>query len=997
MGIYQRQYEKILAAEMLRYLLMGSLPNLNDISKRISSTLDKRNNVTFKYIAQPYKEVFRNELYNKSLRSIKFDITTFHEELIDLFSKSASRLNYSDLYHKINSYELKNLQSQLEMLLFTVQDADFYFAGAFDTFSDYSKTNITESTKEVIDLSEQCLALPYLGSSTTRVNVDTLIGLEDIDVETIVTDGTTVLSSTKIPSTKFGNIFTDTLQVWGQEVITNTNEPVSIVFTFPFNKEQESEHFVSRFEIIPHTINKQSVTIVTSNDDVNYLSIKGYEQGIVTEDQKVTYAMDFETTLVEYVRLIIKKDQADEEILMPDNTKRYKYLFGLKKFAAYTTGRSNKATYISKSFSFKDSSIIGKVSIDSKEEVPAGCNISYFITAANSSGNPIGSYVPITPVNSPSAIGINKIINFGTTLQNSQKFTVALSGEDAAQAYGSPFQGKRFYRIGPTLTEKPIYGSSLLYRGFKSWYRDSSGSFEIINVSDNYISFNSNDVEALYTTTTETPGIVILSDVNGIRRRQLVLSKAPYFDINRGHSLRPEPGVQNPLTDTKPNYAIYQILKKQTNTRRNQDITLEASAGTIQYLPANIDSFIIQSNQTSDLPVLMHKSGNPVYQFGPDYTFELIDIGGQSRPTGRIVIPTGSRLLDSTGAVISDMYQFFYTPDLDITHKVVSIDGNNVILEHSGLAVNTSIEIVYRYIPKAPSQIIKSSIRVSNLPSTAPNRIFYVEGSDYIIDTNTGAIQRIAGGLIGPQDGVYVQFSYRNSQNNIQTFTTWCKIAPSSGTQIKFDLDSSTRRNKLIVDSNAGEAFYINSTQGMINITNATATPVLPHGWVQFIVRSKSPDTNTLYGNNLIDQVIQLKDINKKKIFKENNSYFDDITAFREPLSERTLNHLKVNTLLSDHSVFAIDTITELNKYYIVVNFAPNETSELYSKMATEDSDETNPPIQVPEDFLFNWISKVESDSAPTKLIVKIDLDRSQDTDGAQTPKVFDYKLRVGS
>ena len=993
MAIYQRQYEKILAAETLRFLLLGRLPNLNDISKRISSVIDKKNNITYKYVPQPTREIFRNELYNKALRSIKFDIDTFHEELLDLFSESSSRLNYADLYHKLNSYELRNLEAKLEMLLFTVQDADFYFSGAFDTFSDTSKTDLNQSTNEIVDLSEQCLVLPYLGNSTKRINMDSLIPKTTINVQVTTKNGAQIQSINQIPSSSFGNIFTDTLSVWGYEVISSSNEPVDVTFTFPLNNNNglESEFFVSRFELIPHSINKQSVIIKTSNDDVNYLSILGYEQGIETTDQKITYAMDFETTLVQYVKITLHKDEPDEEITSSTgSSKSYKYLFGLKKFAAFTTGRLIKATYISKPFSFTDSSIIGKVSIDAEESIPSGCSLSYSIASADASGNQLSSYIPITPINGSTTIGIDKIVSFGSTIENSNQFTVMFDGDDSPQTYGSPFQGKQFYRIGPAITNIPIFGSTLLYRGFKSWFRDTSGSFEIINISNNYINFQQSNVESMFATTIEVPELITLPVQNYIRRVYLRLTKTPYYDPSKGHAMKPISGQDSSL-DTRPNYAIYKIIKRGSVTRS----TTSAFGLTDNNLYLPVDSFIIQSNQSSDLPTLQLTNGQ-IFRFGTDYTFETIDNGGEPKPTGRLLIPEDSSLRDANG-VINYSVTFTYTPDLDITHKVSRVNGNNITLDHSNLTLQDSIEITYRFVPVSPSQIIKSSIRVSNLPSSSSGIIFYIEGRDYVINANTGNIQAIAGGQISDTNGVYVQFSYRNSTSTLQTFTTWCDIAPSDGTQIKFDLDPSTKKNKLIVDTDVGEAFYINTPQGLINLTNATSTPVLPSGWVQLIVRSKSPTDNVAYGTNLIDQVIQLKDINKKKIFKQNNNYFNQITAFREPLAERTLNHLKVNTLLSDHSVFAIDTITDPNNSYIVVNFSPNNTTEIYNKVPTADSDEASAPDSSPEEFLLTWVSKVDSAETPSNIIVRVELNRNQDTDGAQTPKLFGYKLRVGS
>lgn len=990
MSIYTRQYQKIVAAEILKTLLLGRLPNINDISQRIGNALSNKNNITYKYVPQPFREVFQNEVYNKSLNRIKFDIDLFHEDLLDLFAEAAKRTNFADLYHKINSYELKKLQAELELLLFTVADADFYFDGAVDTFSDTTKIDSAASTKDVIDLSEQSLVLPYGGKNTKRINVGSLVN--QLVVPVTISNNQIVDRFAQLPNTKFGNIFDDSLSVWGYEVITTENVPLDISFSFILNSDgqADSEFFVSRFELVPHSYKKQTVSVTTSNDDVNYINILGYEQGIVTEDQKKNYAMDFETTLVQYIKVRISKAEADEEIL-EGSTKKYRYVFGLKRFAAYQTGRSSNAVYISKPFSFKNSTSIGKVSINTEQFMPGGTSINYYVAGVSANGT--SSFVPITPIGTDSAIGSGKIVKFNSNIQKTSKFTVTTAGNDSPQAYGSAFQGKEFYRIGPSISTDYIFGSSKLYRGFNSWFRDYTGSFEILNVLDNYVSFEQTDLEALYTTITEIPEITPLGiGEDGIRRLQLKVSKLPYYDSSRGHSLKPQPGTQNSNLDTRPNYAVYRITHKADTTRKTTPFSLGSSR--TQYLPNS--NFIIESNTPAELPVIRSLTGQ-IFTIGVDYTFETIDIGGRSRPTGRMVIPNGSQLLDSSGNVINYALEFVYTIDPNITHKVSRIEGNNIILEHSSNGMFDPLEITYRYIPTAPSQIIKSSIRVSNLPSTSSGRTFYVEGRDYVVDPGTGGIQRIPTGNISTKGSVYVNFSYRGSSSSVQTFTTWAFINNPNGAQIKFDLDNTTKKNKLIVDAADGEAFYVNSKDGLINLTNSTTSPVLSYGWVQFIVRSKDPTANSTYGTNLIDQVIQLKDVNKRKVFKSFSTYFNEITAFREPLQEKTVNHLKVNTLLSDHGIFAIDNKTDPLKAYLLLNFKPNETTELYSKVPTEDSDETSPPQSTNEEFLFEWSEKTDDEASPTQVIVKIELNRNQDTDGAITPKVFSYQLRVGS
>jgi hypothetical protein len=195
-----------------------------------------------------------------------------------------------------------------------------------------------------------------------------------------------------------------------------------------------------------------------------------------------------------------------------------------------------------------------------------------------------------------------------------------------------------------------------------------------------------------------------------------------------------------------------------------------------------------------------------------------------------------------------------------------------------------------------------------------------------------------------------------------------------------------------------GEGLYVNSPDGFFDISTATRTPLLNPGWIQFIVRSKNPDANTVYGDNLIDQVIQLRDENSKRIFRQQGLYFSEITALRDGMKQISLNHLKVNTLKSNHSFFAIDDTTDIGGIsYVVINFIPGQTEELYNRVASAEQDTDTRPSQVQETFLLIWYSELEQGIQGNQLVVKIELERSPEIgDGGITPKVHKYDIKVG-
>lgn len=984
MSIFTRQYNSILSAEVLKFLLRGVLPNVTELSRRVSESLTRDGVTLYQYIPQGSRVVFNWKLYNTALKQIKFDIDVFYEELLDLFNVSLSRVNYADLYHKVNSYHLSKLDTELKNLLFTVENADYYFLGAYDTFSDLTKTDRTNTTEGIVDLKEQALSLPYGARGVSRVKTSHLY--KNVTWPVTIEEGSEYTeSSSLVPGTKFGNIFSDTVSTWAYEVRTNKQEPVEIKFKFPLAGSQKDnvEVFINKIEIIPHSTNKQLVKIRVSNDNVNYLSITGYENGLTLDNQAITYSMDFETNLVQYLEVTLRKESPDSEITIGDK-KLYQYIFGLKSLSAYTVGRYKKAVYYSVPFTFGDESDkISKVSITTNDLELPGTSIEYSVALDTEEPN----FVPIVPTGkSKKDLGVNQVVEFNSTSEFSNRIVVPEDGDDAAIAYGQPYQGKTIYRIGDPITPKPLFGTVSMFRGYNCWYRDTSSAFQLKNISDVYISFATTNVESLYDIKKE---IVSHTYLPNRRVTELSLSNVPYYNAARGHSLIPDPSFQGTSSNLQPNYAIYSV--KQLTTVARKSITFNLTSRNIQLSATNIDISTVDN-----FPTLYETSNRNKYRYDLDYDIAYNLVGGIKKSTGVLRIPDGSDLLNSSGQVRNIQVTLEYTPDQDITHKVSNIYGNKLTLTNCIVAPSDTIQVEYRFVPKAPSQIIKSSIRVSAEPKTGNIRTFYEEGTDYVVDQSTGAIQKVPTGSIPANGSVYAEFSYRSSEEGIETFQIWAYVSSSQGTRINFDSNTSTKKNKLVANKSLGEAFYVNTPDGLIDITSALVTPLLKTGWVQFIVRSKNPDINTRYTTNLIDQVVQLRDQNKKKIFKSGGLYFREITAFIEPMEQKTLNHLRVNTLKTDYSSFAIDSTTDPLNHYVVLNFLPNSTSELYRKAPTDEAVTDGAPQEIYESFLMRWQSKNTTDTSTNKLIVRISLERSDEvTDGGVTPKVYSYDIRA--
>lgn len=1063
MSISERQYTKILSEELLKYLLEGKVPDTTEIANKVSAALSKNGNVTYRYFPQPNKDTFQIDQYNNALKQIKFDIDTFQEELLDMFADSVKRINYADLYHKIHSYELNNLQSKLEAILFSIENADYYFLNAYDNFTDNSKIDTEQSTVEVLNVSEHLLHLPYGSRSTKRISTSHLIEYPSWSVNIVTPESSVVYTKRDIAGSKFGSIFTDSLEAWNYEVLTTQNVPVSIEFAFPLAgaAEEELEVFVNRFEILSQSIANQNVKLEVSTDNVNYLAPLGYEQGINMLDSNRTYAMDFETNLVQYVKITLTKRNADQTVTIKtgegNNKEFFQYVFGLKSIAAFTTGRVLNATYTSKPFSFDGNTNISKISIKSDYIKPQGTDLSYSIALTEADGTLATDYIPINPVGTQLKASALNTITFENNLSKSQRFSVNLSSTKENLSYGSSYRNRYLYKILDDLNPSPIFNGIELTRGYGAWARDTTTKYNNITVPDCYLNFSYSETESLYSLKTESCTFEkIISSVYPLhyllpphptqgatidfplkRDIKLTLSQNPYFDLSKGHLIRPSYNT-NGAPVSSPNYAIHKVKHLQATKQTTIDfIESHFYYGTAPnvsiFITLPVTNFLINSNNQSLLPKFKVRifnaynlvAGLPAYVplttpiditliEGTDYTIETTLVDNIPMPTGRLkllphsgntqflnIVPAGSiagGISWQAGYLLPRCtFTMTYTPEIDITHKIESLEGRVVTLGYCDIPQSDAIEVTYRYLVTSPDEIIRSSILVYDKPSTVTSRSLYQEGVDYLVNASTNVIRRIESGNISSTGGVYIEYKFKSADINMEIFTTWCKIDNPSGTQIRFDLESLVKKNRLVVDSVKGEALYVSGPFGLVDITNAAGTPSMPPGWVQFIVKSKNPSINSAYKSNLIDQVIQLRDVNRQKIFKEGNIYFSSILAYRNLMIERTLNHLKVNTLASDNQSFAIDDITNPDKSTVVVNFFPNNTNDLYNYAPTSNEDAENKPVKIPETYLVSWLypneeSKVKSNN----LVVRIDLSRDPNVDGALTPKVHNYQVRVG-
>ena len=768
------------------------------------------------------------------------------------------------------------------------------------------------------------------------------------------------------------------------------------------------EESINRVTLVPHSIKSQKAYVRYSVDNVNIRDIPEYTTGIDLADQTVVTALDFDERLVEFLHVTLEKSSADEEVESGETTK-FQYIFGLKNLSAWIGGRNDFGTYISKPFQFKDDlEVIGKVAISANEHIPEDTQINWSIALTDAAGVAVTPFAAIKPQNHPDESGPPKMIVTSEAKAGSLLFNTSNSDNTGLFVFNSI----QFNQL-VIADEEPVYGTATLLRGLRAWTRNIKGKAEGIVVQNNYIDFGEGTSQNLYVVATEATSLRGTPDTGGSSSTSLeaLLSK-PILNATHVSSFTASGGVGvSADANATPNFSIYSATLQSIGgaievTGNFPFNNLEHDLGTSSIDP---DSVIITKIEVS--------SGNIIetYLSGVDY---VVDTSG-GYPTGKILVTPNSSF-DSTGTgydppISTETWAISYTISQDVTRFIEAISGSKVLFsDEMGVLYDTyGIEIKYRHFADS---VVKSSIQAKNeLGPVVGDTIVYSQGSDYVFDGQTNAVQRLPSGNIPVNTPIYIDFSYE-VPSLLQEYTIWCKIEDPDGIEVNLkasSVASLSNSNHLMPNTASGEALFVSiAGVGVIDITEALVLPKLT-GWVQFIVRSLTPFVTDSMGNDIldqkvpgmafIDQVIGLKDEFEDYLFVEGGKYFSEIVASRQPLTQVSLPFLKTNVLKSENSYFAVDTVivsTEA-KYSIVINYTPDSQIDVYSYVIdpTDTTDSGSPlygqaPVLLPEEYNLSWVSKTASDPS-TGVIVKTELSRKEDASGNATPKVSSFFVKV--
>lgn len=960
MSIFDKQLQRKTDDATLETLRKGRVPSAREVYKALKPFIDKADSgPTFRPQFQGWRRTWDYKATNNAFKDIKFDLAVAYDEVVDKLAKMIRRLAFIELAYNSQKTQVETLIGQLRNLLFVSKNAEDNFFGVHDTFNDLSKVNLTLTSRDAVDLSEGVVLLPANDLIADKVDMSHLFSRQSWPVTVReITPGSTGVQNEIVPQSPFGNAFSDFIASWRQIVTIGNNGGVEITFTIPISGVVGQEISISRIGLTSSSANEMSVQVLHSLDNVNYKRFSGVAESVSVPAGTVTN-IDFETTKVEFVRFVCRLDTPT----IVDGAS-FGYVFGFRNISFYKIGRTTQAEFISKPLTPTGIGRgIDRLSMNVVEELPRGCSIDYFVAADDGTGQPReGVWRPITPLNRASADGLPKVVRFG----NSQTVALTLPAIDPSVLY-STVRGVGFYKVNETALEHtPIFHSARLYRGQHAWYRNTQRNPVIREARDAFIDFTSGDVQNMYAVATQQPDVSREPKTNG-GANLTALKVDRTIDYNVSTMLLIPGASTNPETDQRPRYAIYKIQR----LRDNMVVSGESVAMPSDYSWKQMGNFGIEATGTGR-PVVKNSAETVTYKEGKDYELELESAVDSSAPnvlSGRIRRMAGGAISASATIKVS------YTIASDVTYMVDSIRTDKIFLKKDlGTVPDQYFLVTFRFIPRAPYTIRKSTLNVTSTYGSTSGTVF-AEGPDYIVDATQGTITRVPTGKIIGTLQVYIDFQYEEQPPDLDTFTTWVRVDKRDPVEINF--------SPVGIDIDGGERIVVDG----VNVSGQTKFPALAFGWHQVTVRSKRPES---IGNAAVKLAAALTDRDGDPVFVSGGKYFVEMTASREPMFQRTYTQLSKGTPKGDHNYFSITS-----DGYVVVNFEPGTTEEIYSYGYRRNAAQTFVLDTWPEDWYLEYSYETDVADPVEAILLRALLSRGVGTDGGVTPKLHEYHIRI--
>lgn len=458
MSIKQRQVHALTEKVLKEYYQDGYIPTVEEVVRRVNEMLGGRPFglpiTKFRPARSRGKSV--PEDWNKTIDEISTDLELLYAESLEQINRIMVDFDYYEVERRRLERQIEEAENRIEQLLLLNDNADGYLYSVYDDFKTLNKIDM-ENTSAWIDFNFSEVCLPYSKVGNVKINLDPPKG------ELITTDK--IISSTSLQGAGFENIVDDSLNTyWLHEVVSEVPQEISYKLTFTLKGEPST-----RLVIDPHVSGPTTFTARYTEDGHNWMNF-----GSSHSQEKIVYDF-YEAHFVGIEIIITKRDH--EETISVNGKNGFVYTFGLKNVSLYKIGFEDTGTFQSKALSIVDRQgnpvTFDKISLEVEEEVPADCDISYFLALRTkedaSNPNWVPDWQPLLPLHRTGSED-DKVID----LKSISSFHPSSIMTPSNNVYtGGPINGLRFYEMGNIPSGRNLMSESFtMYKGINQFKRD---------------------------------------------------------------------------------------------------------------------------------------------------------------------------------------------------------------------------------------------------------------------------------------------------------------------------------------------------------------------------------------------------------------------------------------------------------------------------------------------------------------------------------------------
>lgn len=1034
MSIGSRQRDRALTLALEEILKKGKPFQEAQIIERVRQFLPfVLGEPSFRLREQPNRGKFHVDWQNNMFKEAEVDLDLLYDENVSIIETVLAHLALAETTGRRYGQEIRALQGLLDDMLLTSTKATPFFFSLFDSFTDLSKVDQTRSDV-ALDPSGGLVSLAPT-ASTSRIKLSHLRNRNVPALQVILPRGAT---NRLVPGSSFSNIADDLLTAWQHQILSESQDGLSLRFLVPLVPEGESAVEISRIQLHPLSPTPFQILPTWSNDGIAFTRFLGVEPQLTTTDV-VTF--DVPPTRAKVIQFEITKTSPDGEdeivgdLVIPGGqprppgvrTRRFSYLIGFRQISFWKMGYKRTGTYVSKVLTPQDSDnlrSIGKVSLTTDEFLPEGTEIRYEVSGDQSPE----LFIPISPINrqnpdAPNVVDFSKSQRSG---REDNRFTI--DNTDTPTSLGT-IRGTEYFSIR-TISDPTVFQTVRLWRGLNAWTAKRNETCEIKSVQNLYIDFKDSDVQRLYTFENTERIAVHGANTDGTTALDLTVR---FPILLSSDTFNPSQDVRLPTDVTKPDYAVAQLIRRPPEGSLRSDV----AAGTVTFTSRSGSTAATgnASQQTSptagragaQMVVANFTGSGLLAPLANDEAGEMPDLVGQNIRVSYVV---NSQTIDGTFTITSaninasgglemaldDPTEKIKTASItsptsstweilavNITRSITGVNGNTIMIDRSQrIGATDLLEVTYRRALLPSETPLTASFTVTR--STGNDNQFE-EGTDFTIDLATRTIARIpTGNIQRSQDAaslsVRVSYDYEARTIGMVTYRTFL---------FNSEAVSKTKLTKITVDTVNGEQALFETSSGFLDLNDREELPELGTGWHQIVVLSDPvfKDDGTINTTSAIYKLINLATEAGKLILPASShpngdtltgrfaGFFTRQTAFLSPMTQMTFRQFSTNTRRTDRTVFAVKAAAEApatSDPVVAVNFDPRDSDDLL--YFPPDLTGSNLPLDR-EDFELDYAFIPTSVAALTGITLRATLTRDAQFDGSISPFLKSYNIRV--